>query len=319
MSDASISLVVIGFNEAQHLPACLDSAVALRDAGAAVEVVYVDGGSTDGSRDIAHERGVDAVLGSSVRRSAAVNRNIGWRHAKGDLIQFLDADMEIELGWLDAASQRLNADPNCAVVCGEIRERRQSFWARVAQLDWRRAPGEVAYCGGAALFRRSALEATGGFPEDVAYGEEPLLCWRIRNDLGHTIEYLAAPMVTHDLAYGGFGGYWRRCKRVGQTQAAIAARCWNTPDPLWRREVVRGLGWPVLYVLVGVVIAIAPLDFKLVGLILAAFVLVRKAAQTLDAGQPFPVACGYAVHTYFAKIPIAAGIAGWWLNRGQSS
>jgi len=315
MSDEKTTIVVIGFNEADRLHDCLLSAVAARDAGHASEIMYVDGGSTDESRTIAESYAVDAILGSSVQRSAAVNRNVGWRHASGALIQFLDADMVLDRWWLPVASARLNADPDCAVVCGEIHERQQSLWARVFQLDWRRTPGPIAYCGGAALIRRSALEAVDGFPEDVAYGEEPLLCWRIRNNLGQTIEYSETAMVSHDLAFARFGDYWRRCKRVGETQASIAARCWNTPDPLWKREVVLGPIWIGIYLAAILLLVIGSPVIRAGVVVAGTFLLIRKLAQTLAAGQSALVSIAYSMHTYFAKIPIGLGIVGWWLRR----
>ena len=319
MSESLPSIVVIGYNEADRLHDCLLSAAAARDAGQAGEVIYVDGGSTDESRTIAESYHVDVVLGGSVRRSAAVNRNVGWRNAASPLVQFLDADMVLDREWLPTATARLNADPDCAVVCGAIHERRRSLWSRVFQLDWRRTPGPIDYCGGAALMRRAALDAVNGFPEDVAYGEEPLLCWRIRNDVGQTIEYLDASMVVHDLAFRGFKDYWRRCKRVGETQAAIATRCWHTPDPLWRRETIRTLLWMVVYSAVLAVLVAAPVMYKAAAGGAVAFVLIRKTAQSFGAGESPVVAVLYALHTYFAKIPIAVGIVRWWLSRSRST
>jgi len=318
MSDDLCSIVVIGFNESGRLRESLDSALAVRDAGHAAEVLFVDGGSSDGSVEIAESCAVDEIIGSSERRSAAANRNVGWRHTRSDLIQFLDADMDLDLNWIASASKVLAANPACAAVCGEIRERRPTLWARVFQLDWRRTPGPIAYCGGAALFRRSALDAVDGFPEDVPYGEEPLLCWHIRNDLEFTIEFVAAPMVTHDLAFAGFGDYWRRCMRVGETQASVAARCWHTSDPLWRSETTRGLVWPLLYFAAAAVLVFAPPVFKIAIVAAILFLLIRKSAQTFGSGQTASVACAYAAHTYFAKIPIGLGIAGWILRRPQS-
>jgi glycosyltransferase involved in cell wall biosynthesis len=315
MANTDISIVVIGFNESAHLDACLQSAVAARDAGQAIEVIYADGGSTDDSVAIAERCGVDAVLGGTVRRSAAANRNAGWLEARGALIQFLDGDMTLEPDWLPAGTARLDADPNCAAVCGVVTERRRSIWSRAMQLDWRREPGPIRYFGGAALVRRTALEAVGGFPEDVAYGEEPLLCWRIRNDLGNTIEFLDAPMVTHDLAFGGLGDYWWRCTRVGETRAAIAARTWNTPDPMWRQEMLSPLGW-VLAMAIGVVaLALGPWPVRLTVVAAAMLLLARKMLQTLARGESVAVAAVYAVHTYLAKIPAALGVSNWWLSR----
>jgi glycosyltransferase involved in cell wall biosynthesis len=319
MSDDVCSIVVIGFNEADRLRECLQSALAVRDAGHASEVIYVDGGSSDGSIEIAESCAVDDVLKSDVQRSAAANRNVGWRHARSDLIQFLDADMDLDPDWAALASKCLAVNQTCAAVCGEIQERQSTLWARVFELDWQRVPGAIAYCGGAALFRRSALETAGGFPEDVPYGEEPLLCWHIRNELGQTIEYVAAPMVTHDLAFRGFRDYWRRCKRVGETQALIAARCSRTSDPLWRGETIRGLVWPSFYVAAVAVLVFAPPAFSVVPVAAILFLLIRKSAQTFGKGQTAFVACAYAAHTYFAKIPIGLGIAGWKMRRPQSA
>lgn len=53
---ATLSVIIITLNEAAHIAACLDS-VAFAD-----EIVVVDSGSTDGTRDIAQAKGAKVIL-----------------------------------------------------------------------------------------------------------------------------------------------------------------------------------------------------------------------------------------------------------------
>lgn len=304
-----LSFVIIGYNEGAHLAAAI-RAVALADLdGLRSETIYVDGGSTDGSLEIARSAGVDRALGGERRRRAAENRNLGFAAARGRLVQFLDGDMCLDPGWPRAALRALEAHPEAAAVCGALREARQTVLYRAMQIDWESPEGPVEFCGGAAMFRAEDFRAAGGFPEEVAYGEEPLLCWRLRNGHGRAIWHLPRPMADHDLAFAGFRDYWRRTARVGMTFAEIAPLCRDTPDPLWSDRVASTLRWAAAYGAGLVWIAAAPGALRLLPAAALAAVLARKAWQ--HRGRGWPVACAYAAHTYFAKIPTAWGIASW--------
>jgi glycosyltransferase involved in cell wall biosynthesis len=310
-----LSFIVIGFNEAAHLGACLQS---VRDAdldGLRHELIYVDGGSSDGSREIAAQAGVDQALGGEKRRKAAENRNLGLAAARGRYVQFLDGDMVMDPTWPMAAMAVLDRDAMCGAVCGVLLERNTSVVYRALQLDWDEPEGAVKFCGGAALWRREVIQALGGFPEDVAFGEEPYLCWRMRNEMGRTVWRLPRPMALHDLAYKGFTDYWRRSARTGEAYAEIAARCRGTKDPLWSAEVRSNLTWSAIYLCAAAWAVFAPSSLKLVPLLLLAAVLVRKALQCVRNGAEREVAMLYAFHTYFAKFNIGYGIARWHLRR----
>ena len=56
MSSPDIAAIVIGRNEGARLVACLDGL-----AGEVARVIYVDSGSTDGSRDAARARSAEVV------------------------------------------------------------------------------------------------------------------------------------------------------------------------------------------------------------------------------------------------------------------
>ncbi len=86
----SVSVVITNFNYGRFLAHAVNSALEQREAN--VEVVVVDDGSTDDSRQvIASFAGrVTPVLMSNGGQGAAFNA--GWRAATGEVIMFLDAD-----------------------------------------------------------------------------------------------------------------------------------------------------------------------------------------------------------------------------------
>jgi glycosyltransferase involved in cell wall biosynthesis len=83
-----VSVIVPVFNGARFLGAALDS-IAAQDY-VPIEVIVVDDGSTDGSADIARERGVTLV--PQANRGPAAARNAGVDRARGDILAFLDQD-----------------------------------------------------------------------------------------------------------------------------------------------------------------------------------------------------------------------------------
>lgn len=302
-----LSFIVIGLNEAAHLPACFASIHVAHLDGLSWEIIYADGGSTDESVEIARAAGA-RIVGGPGRRRAAVNRNRGAEAAQGAFLQFLDGDMVLDVHWPQAAIAFLRGQPECAAVCGTIRETRSDVFHRAMQLDWEQPEGEVPFCGGAALFRADAFRAAGGFPEDVAYGEEPLLCWRLRNEHGLRIHHLHRDMVRHDLAFRGFYDYWRRCVRVGEAYGEISALLRDTEDPLWTREVRAALLWAAVILVLLIAPLLLPAALAPFPPLLLLGVLVRKTVHAWRKGQPLRVAVLYALHLYLAKLPTAWGI-----------
>lgn len=314
-SDASLqpllSFVVIGYNESATLSACIRSVKEAELSGVPYEVIYVDGGSADGSLDVARSAGCDLVLAAERRRKAPENRNVGAARARGAFIQFLDGDMVMAPSWPKSALKIILAREDVGVVFGELREMRASFLYKILELDWIQGEGEVAFCGGAALFRRSVFMEAGGFPEDVSFGEEPLLCWRIRNQLKKKILKLPELMAYHDLAFRGFPDYWRRCVRSGWAYAEVSHRCAGSSDRMWQRECRANYGWAAALVIGLFVLLFAPNVWRFAVLALVGIILLRKTVQVVKQKYPWHIALGYAVHTYFAKLPLACGQLQW--------
>jgi tetratricopeptide (TPR) repeat protein len=85
-----LSVCLIAKDEEELLPECLDSV-----AGVAFEIVLVDTGSTDRTREIGKERGA-RVFEHAWKQDFAAARNDALRHATGDWILMIDADERLD-------------------------------------------------------------------------------------------------------------------------------------------------------------------------------------------------------------------------------
>ena len=89
-STPTVSIVLPTLNERGYLRDCLDS-LAGQDYPNVVEILVVDGGSTDGTRDLAERYGGRVELIDNPKMSAAAALNVGWRVAIGEVIVRADA------------------------------------------------------------------------------------------------------------------------------------------------------------------------------------------------------------------------------------
>lgn len=97
-----ISFIVIGKNEGWRLRLCFDSIqnVVNQDNIVDYEVVYVDSRSEDDSISLAKTYPNTRTFLITGECNAGVGRNIGAKEAKGDILFFIDGDMELQSGFL---------------------------------------------------------------------------------------------------------------------------------------------------------------------------------------------------------------------------
>lgn len=91
---ALVSIIIPFYNEERALPRCLDSVLA--QTYRELEIILVDGASTDGSAGVcdryaAMDKRIH-IIRQPVRNGIAGGRNVGLAAAAGDYIQFVDAD-----------------------------------------------------------------------------------------------------------------------------------------------------------------------------------------------------------------------------------
>ena len=319
----SLSVVIIGRNEGERLKRCILSAQAIQ-GWKPNEILYVDSGSTDGSLELAAALGATVLPLPPGAFTAARARNLGWRHASGELVLFLDGDTILNAAFPLAALVKLQEDELNAAVWGHRREVNPclSLYVRILDLDWVYPPGETLFFGGDVLVRRSALEAVSGFDETLIAGEEPEMCRRMRKLLWR-IQHVDVPMTMHDLAITRFSQYWRRSQRAGFAYAAVSARFRDTSDPFWDDEASRnrqrGIFWlcsPILLLILSVAL-LSPWPFLLWVVFLFAMAA-RTARQYRWKPARWQTLFVYGLHSHLQQIPIFFGQLQFLRNRDKA-
>jgi len=106
-----ISVIIPTLNEESCLGDCLASVMAIQD----VEVVIVDGGSTDKTVEMAKGLGVKVIRGPKGR---ALQMNLGATHAIGDILVFLHADTRLPECWANHVRHELDRPNTSAGAFG---------------------------------------------------------------------------------------------------------------------------------------------------------------------------------------------------------
>ena len=163
-----ISVIIPALNEESIIASTLE---ALRPL-APTEVIVVDGGSTDRTREIVAR--TDATLTSSVR-GRAEQMNHGARLARGDVFLFLHADTQPPPSAISEIRSALE-DPRCVGGRFDVRlEGNHRIYGLIGALINLRSRLTKVATGDQAIFvRREVYEEIGGFPnlpliEDIAF------------------------------------------------------------------------------------------------------------------------------------------------------
>ena len=95
-----ISIVIPSFNAERTLVPTLNALIPGAVEGLVREAILADGGSTDGTLDIAEAAGMEIV---KAERGRGTQLRAGAARARGDWLLFLHADTELDQTWLDHA------------------------------------------------------------------------------------------------------------------------------------------------------------------------------------------------------------------------
>jgi glycosyltransferase involved in cell wall biosynthesis len=260
-TSASLSIVIIARNEAANIARAIGSVVRAVAHWPQTEILLVDSASTDATVEIARQYPINIVrLKPTWFLSAAAGRYIGTCYTRGELIMYLDGDMELIEGWLDYAVPFLLGHPEIAGVGGYRHDVYVSDGQIIGERDYdRNSQGrsvEVRYFTGAALYSRSALEQVGGFNPFIISDEEPELCMRLRH-AGYKLVRLPHLMCKN---------YTLPLKTWGYFMRRFRTNLWLGHGQVPRYHLKSGLFWTALldrgtYVvyLVGVLISIITL------------------------------------------------------------
>jgi glycosyltransferase involved in cell wall biosynthesis len=180
----AVAVVIPCFNQAHYLAEAIESV--LVQSAPAAEVVVVDDGSQDNSFEVAgrYER---VTRMRQPNRGVAAARNAGWRATSSEALVFLDADDRLLPEALAVGAEALGRRSQVAFVSGFSRDigddgrviagLRQPL---VSQDHYLRLLEDCfIWSGSSIVYRRSALQAAGGFDESLGAADDYELYLRL--------------------------------------------------------------------------------------------------------------------------------------------
>ena len=192
MSDVLVSFVVPAYNEEALIGSCLAAIVAeVSRTRCRAEIIVVDNGSTDATRQIALSIS-DVEVVDEPQRGLVQARRCGCLVSKGKFIANIDADTILPEGWLRTALAEFTRRPDLVALSGPVTpyDLRKSarlvaagFYrcAYIVHLLTRFAVGTGSVMlGGNSIVSKRALEAAGGFNLEFRFwGEDAELARRL--------------------------------------------------------------------------------------------------------------------------------------------
>lgn len=173
-----VSIVLPVFNEERYLDSCLKRLTQVSYPKEKYEIITVDNGSVDNSFQIAKQYADQALVIPDVNVGAV--RNFGVKHAKGEVLVFLDSDCLVPSNWLRQGTGLLFAEKK-HVYGGNLNLREDPFWIEKFWLldNNNNKASQHDLLGSCIFILKDAFLDAGGFDESVTSGEDSALSKRL--------------------------------------------------------------------------------------------------------------------------------------------
>jgi glycosyltransferase involved in cell wall biosynthesis len=237
MVSLKVSVVVPVYNAQETIGECIESLLKIDYQKELLEIIFVDDGSTDGTREII-ERYDGIKLIRQEHGGPAAARNLGIKESTGEVVVFTDSDCIVETDWVKMLLQDLEDHDGVGgslvpASMDTLAERfEQNRRDRLYGLQ-KRIVETLPSCNLA--FKRKVLDEIGGFDEDFkrASAEDYELCKRIA-DNGHMILYNPQIQVLHKHSQT-LSGIFRRAYYHGREIMLFRRKTGG--NPIW--ELIR--------------------------------------------------------------------------------
>ena len=177
----AISVIIPCYNYGKYLGEAIESVTA--QTRKPIEIIVMDDASTDNTSEVAKSFPVRYVR-NPLNLGASENFNLGIRLARGEYILHLDADDRLRPEFLAKTASILDIHPDVAIaythltlfglfakeIYDTMPERKMgldngSYLWRVREFDRHHLLKRGNYIHSASLFRKSAFEEAGGYPD----------------------------------------------------------------------------------------------------------------------------------------------------------
>lgn len=201
-----VSIIIPVRNRADDIEGCLRSLGKLDYPDEKLEIIVVDDASTDQTPDVIDRYPV-RLIRLKHHKQASYCRNLAARHARGDILAFIDSDCTADAAWL---RELVPAFKDAQLgACGGVvdsyfnengLDRYEKVKSSLSVSSWFRRSQKndpffyLPACN--LLARRRLFLEQRGFKEGLDVGEDVDLCWRMRKS-GYQIEYRPEGRVYH--------------------------------------------------------------------------------------------------------------------------
>lgn len=262
-----VSVLVVTYDHADEIGACLDGVVAQGGGARELEIVVVDNASADGTPDLVAAHPSATLIANDRNEGFAAGVNAAFATSTGDPVLLLNPDCVMDPGCVDALERHLDAHPRTAVAAANLRNLdgtsqrfarretgvRETLWTQTEvgrRLDQRfcasghadRRRYEAEWAAGidapfpvdapaaaCVLARRHALEPVPLDPAMPLFFNDTALFRRLRG-AGWRLDVVPAATAAH-----GYGTSHRRLD-LERRRAEWVASLWRYSAPWPRRQ-----------------------------------------------------------------------------------
>ena len=268
-----LSVIVPAYNAGDHIKTLLDS-FADQTSTVDSEIIFVDDCSQDNTPDIIKKYKY-RLLQLDENRGPAYCRNLGARHAAGDVLVFTDSDCRLTPQWLEII-QRYFSQNDVDAIMGRLRIRPSNYlgdcisalgfpaggaigFEKIWKVDQHGYTQSLSSCNCA--IRRDNFRQAGGFDENFPYagGEDSFLAYKLVQ-ANYKIKYCPDVVVDHQ-ARKSFIGFlkwqFRRgisshifSKKIKTKKRFLSLRLWSTNNII--RHYCTDIKFPMVLFLLAV-------------------------------------------------------------------
>lgn len=241
-----ISIIVPCYNESKYIDKCLESLVNQNYPKDKFEIIVVDNNSKDDTLEIARTYPITCL--ELKKGNVGAVRNLGAKHANGNILAFIDGDCIAPENWLQSASKLLNNQENIAIGGGADLHKDANWIERYWLLKGYNGitlPKDLIGCS--IIIPKHTFIEISGFDENITSGEDSKLSKTLKEksiDV-HIVEELN---VTH----------------LGNARTAlqfISRQAWHAENYI--RDVYRSAKDPIFYAAMFFLLAIIVFSYSI--------------------------------------------------------
>jgi glycosyltransferase involved in cell wall biosynthesis len=201
----TVSVVIPAFNAQDYLGAAIESVLSQRSVG--LELIVIDDGSTDKTREVASRFGSKVTLLSQKNGGIAAARNRGISLAKGEFLAFLDADDFWTKDKLKKQLAVFEQNRGIDLVFGHVVQ----FAEGKKRYEFPNEP-QAGYVAGTLLLRKRTFLSVGLFSTEYTRGE--FIDWYVKSMLMGLKSFLCNEVLLKRRIHGNNTGIVHKEKSI---------------------------------------------------------------------------------------------------------